>query len=81
MEGDARREAPAHVDWWRPSPDGHFLAYGISEGGGAQGGIQLSLVRVVDLRTATQSPRPIYHVVSDALAWLPNSRAFTMSLA
>jgi prolyl oligopeptidase len=65
-----------HVDWWLPSPDGRFVVYGISEGGGAQGGIQLSTIGILDTSTEMAAPRKIEHVAYGAVAWLPDSSGF-----
>jgi len=75
-EGDSRREAPARVDWWRPSPKGRFVAFGVSEAGGAQGGIQLSRVGIADVDALSVTAATLKHVAHGALAWLPDSSGF-----
>ncbi|MEP7241567.1 MAG: prolyl oligopeptidase family serine peptidase [Devosia sp.] len=74
--GTAADRPATRVDWWLPSPDGRCVAYGVSEGGGAQGGIQLSRLGILDTGTGTPASRHIEHVAFGALAWLPDCSGF-----
>ena len=65
------RDQPA-FSWYQPSPDGRFLAYGASEGGGLQGGAQLLRLRILDVSTGNDLPIRIPHATAD-VGWLPDS--------
>jgi prolyl oligopeptidase len=67
---------PNKVEWFIPSPDGRYIAYGIPEGGGAQGGIQLTRVQIWDLEEKLRIPWEVHHVAYRAVAWLPDSTGF-----
>jgi prolyl oligopeptidase len=66
-------DATISIDWWSPSWDGRYLAYGVS-----QGGDEDSTLRVLDVETARELPET--EVISRAryasVAWLPDSSGF-----
>ncbi|RST29717.1 S9 family peptidase [Sphingomonas ginkgonis] len=63
---------PQAFDWWQPSPDGRFVALGLSKRGS-----EASVTRVLDVASgkllADAIPWTDYGVVS----WLPDSSGFT----
>lgn len=59
------------LDWWYPSRDGAFVAWGSSEGGTEE-----STLRVRDVATGEDLPERIPHTQHSSVAWLPGSRAF-----
>jgi prolyl oligopeptidase len=60
------------LDWWYPSHDGRFLAYGISEGG-----TELSTLHVLDMvRGEMLAADRIPHTRAASVAWLPDSSGF-----
>jgi prolyl oligopeptidase len=66
---------PPTFDWFQPSPDGRYIAYGAADGGGLQGGVQLLRLRIFDTRVGVDLPIRIPHVAA-GLAWLPDSSGF-----
>ncbi|HVY48415.1 MAG TPA: hypothetical protein VHB21_21150, partial [Minicystis sp.] len=66
-------DATTSVDWWCPSWDGRFVAYGLSEGGDED-----STLRVLDVATGRDLPDT--EIISRAryatIAWLPDSSGF-----
>lgn len=52
------------LDWWYPSPDGRYVAYGISTDGSEQ-----SVLHVRDVAAATDLPDVIPHTPHATLAW------------
>lgn len=59
------------LDWWYPSEDGRWLAYGISAGGS-----EVSTLRVSDVDTGQDRPDVIPWTRACSLAWLPSGRGF-----
>jgi prolyl oligopeptidase len=59
------------LDWWQPSDDGHFLAYGLSEGGSER-----SMLHVLDLGSLRELPDRIPDTRAADVAWLPDARGF-----
>ena len=61
------------LDWWTPSWDGRFVAYGVSEGGSED-----STLRVLDVATGRDlgPTEEIRHTRYASAAWLPDSSGF-----
>ena len=59
------------LDWYYPSPEGRFLAYGLSENGNEE-----SVLRVRELENGRQLPDRITRMRAASLAWLPDSSGF-----
>ncbi|HEY1365860.1 MAG TPA: prolyl oligopeptidase family serine peptidase [Gaiellaceae bacterium] len=62
------------LDWWYPSPDGRFVAYGLSEGGDEQ-----SVLRVVETESGRVLPEQMPFTSFGHVAWLPDSSGFYYS--
>ena len=62
---------PVGLDWWRPSDDGEFLAYGLSEGGTEQ-----STLHVMDVATHELLPERIPDTRGASVAWRPDASGF-----
>ncbi len=59
------------LDWYHPSPDGRFLAYGLSEDGSEQ-----STLHVLDLGTLAPLADTIPRTRAADVAWLPDGSGF-----
>jgi prolyl oligopeptidase len=59
------------LDWYFPSEDGRFLAYGLSENGSEE-----SVLHLLDLDTGRYLPDRIPRMRAAALAWVPDNSAF-----
>lgn len=59
------------LDWFVPSPDGRWVAYGLSEGGTDD-----STLRVLDVAQGVPLDVAIPHVRYGRLSWLPDRRGF-----
>jgi prolyl oligopeptidase len=59
------------LDWWYPSPDGKWLAYGVSREGSEQ-----STLRVRDVTTGKDLPDVIERTRACSLAWRPDGSGF-----
>ena len=59
------------LDWFFPSEDGDFLAYGLSENGTEQ-----SVLHVLDVRTGERLPDRIPDTRAASVAWLPDGTGF-----
>ena len=59
------------LDWWQPSDDGRFLAYGLSESGSER-----SVLHVLDIGSLTDLPDRIPDTRAADVAWLPDSTGF-----
>ncbi|MCG2592562.1 prolyl oligopeptidase family serine peptidase [Ramlibacter sp. XY19] len=71
----ARRTGIPHaVNWWVPSWDGRYLAYGLSAGGSEDA----SLV-VVDVQTGRQVGEAVTRVPDGGVSWLPDSRTIAFN--
>jgi prolyl oligopeptidase len=66
-----RPDGQLAVDWWYPSPDGRFLAYGTSLDGS-----ELSALRIRDLATNEDLSETIPYTRASSVAWLPGSEGF-----
>ena len=60
---------PHAVNWWVPSWDGRYLAYGLSAGGSEDA----SLI-VLDVQTGQAVGEPVTRVPAGGVSWLPDSR-------
>jgi len=59
------------LDWWMPSPDGRFVAYGLSESGDEE-----STLFVRDVATGQDTSDRISRTRYASVAWLPDASAF-----
>ncbi|HKD98820.1 MAG TPA: prolyl oligopeptidase family serine peptidase [Micromonosporaceae bacterium] len=59
------------LDFWKPSPDGSLLAYGLSEGGTEE-----AQIRVMDLATGETVDGPIDRTRVSPIAWLPDGGGY-----
>jgi prolyl oligopeptidase len=59
------------VDWWYPSHDGKYVAYGLSAGGS-----EMSTLRVIETATGTVLPDTIERTRAASLAWRPDQSGF-----
>jgi prolyl oligopeptidase len=64
-------EGTTALDWYHPSEDGAFLAYGLSEDGNEE-----SVLHVMDVVTGQKLPDRIPHTRAADVAWLPDSSGF-----
>ncbi|HYV86062.1 MAG TPA: prolyl oligopeptidase family serine peptidase [Patescibacteria group bacterium] len=64
-------DGTATIDWWYPSWDGKYVAYGISTAGDEK-----SVLRVREVATAVDRPDVIPHTRYCALGWLPDDSGF-----
>jgi prolyl oligopeptidase len=64
-------DTTAAIDWYRPSPDGRLVAYGVSTGGDER-----STLHVVDVDSGNVLPDRIPHTRACSVAWLPDASAF-----
>lgn len=59
------------LDYFQPSWDGRFVAYGLSAGGS-----EASVLHVLDVRTGTTQPEAIDRTAGSVIAWRPDNRSF-----
>jgi prolyl oligopeptidase len=59
------------LDWWFPSQDGAFVAYGFSEGGDEE-----STLRILEVATGRVLPEVVPRTTACSLAWLSTSKGF-----
>lgn len=59
------------LDWYAPSWDGRYVAYGISEGGSEQ-----SVLHVIDVQTGQQLGEAIDRTSSCVVSWRNDNRSF-----
>jgi prolyl oligopeptidase len=64
-------DGTATIDWWYPSWDGRFVAYGISTAGDEK-----SVLRVREVATAVDRPDTIPHTRYCSIGWLPDDSGF-----
>jgi prolyl oligopeptidase len=64
-------DAAMAIDWFEPSADGALVAVGLSEGG-----TEDSVLRVLDVATATLTELRIADTRAASIAWLPDSSGF-----
>ena len=67
-----RTGVPHAVNYFVPSWDGRYVAYGLSAGGSEDASLY-----VLDVRTGQQVGAPVPRVPADGVAWLPDSRVIT----
>lgn len=73
LDPNAMPEGSA-LDWFYPSPNGEYVAYGISRHGDEQ-----SVLYVIETRTGKVLPERIPHTSTARLTWLPDSSGFYYS--
>jgi prolyl oligopeptidase len=61
------------LDWYYPSADGSFVAYGLSHGGD-----ELSTLHVVDVRSGSDCGETIPHTQRSSVAWTDNGFYYTV---
>jgi prolyl oligopeptidase len=59
------------LDWWYPSEDGRYVAFGTSPNGS-----ELSTLQVIETATGNLLPERIERTRAASLAWLPDSSGF-----
>jgi prolyl oligopeptidase len=59
------------LDWWYPSYDGKYVAYGTSPNGS-----EISTLRVIETATGKLLPEQIWRTRAAGLAWLPDNSGF-----
>ena len=59
------------LDWWYPSEDGRYVAFGTSANGS-----ELSTLQIMDAATGTLLTENIERTRAASLAWLPDSSGF-----
>ena len=59
------------LDWWYPSEDGRYVAYGTSANGS-----ELSTLQVIEAATGKLLPEKIERTRAASVAWLPDSSGF-----
>jgi prolyl oligopeptidase len=59
------------LDWWEPSPDGLYVAYGVSEKGSEE-----SVLRVREADSGLDLPDRIDRTAHASVAWLPDRSGF-----
>jgi prolyl oligopeptidase len=64
-------EGRTAIDWWFPSPDGRFVAYGLSTDGDEE-----STMNLVDTRSGVLLPDTISRTRFATVGWLPDSSGF-----
>lgn len=64
-------EGSVALDWWYPSRDGAYVAYGVSANGDEQ-----STLHVLDVRTGARLAEAITRTRAVSVAWLPDSSGF-----
>lgn len=64
-------DATAAIDWYRPSPDGRLVAYGVSTGGDER-----STLRILDVDTGEHRRDTIPNTRACSIAWMPDNSAF-----
>ena len=59
------------LDWWEPSDNGKYVAYGTSPGGS-----ELSTLHIIETRTGTLLPDTIERTRAASIAWEHDNRGF-----
>jgi len=59
------------LDWWFPSHDGKYVAYGTSPNGS-----EISTLRIIEAATGKLLPEQIERTRAASIAWLPDNSAF-----
>jgi prolyl oligopeptidase len=64
-------DAAVAIDWYHPSPDGRFVAYGVSEGGDER-----SVLKVLDVDTGKHLGDEIPDTRAASVGWFPDATSF-----
>ncbi len=67
-------EPGSFIDWYYPSPDGNYVAFGLSKGGDEQ-----SVLYIIETESAKLLPEVILFTSFCRLTWLPDSSGFYYS--
>jgi prolyl oligopeptidase len=67
----AANGAPAAINFYEPSPDGRFVAFGVS-----QGGAEIGELRVLDVSSGKQTGEIIDRVWDAEVSWRPDDKSF-----
>jgi prolyl oligopeptidase len=67
----ATGDPTAALDWYRPAPDGRYVAYGLSRGGDER-----STLHLLDVETGEPVGERIPNTRACSIAWLPDGSAF-----
>jgi prolyl oligopeptidase len=59
------------LDWYQPSENGKYLAYGTSSGGS-----EMSTLHIIEIKTNTVLPDTIERTRAASIAWLPDNSGF-----
>jgi prolyl oligopeptidase len=59
------------LDWWYPSHDGKYVAYGTSPNGA-----EISTLQIIETATGKLLPEKIWRTRAASLAWLPDNSGF-----
>ena len=59
------------LDWWHPSHDGKYVAYGTSPNGS-----EISTLHVIETATGKLLPEKIWRTRAASVAWLPDNSGF-----
>lgn len=59
------------LDWWYPSHDGKYVAYGTSPNGS-----EISTLQIIETATGKLLPEKIWRTRAASLAWLPDNSGF-----
>lgn len=59
------------LDWYKPSPDGRYVAYGVSSNGS-----EISVLHVLDVETGKLQKESIFPARAAEIAWLPDGSGF-----
>ena len=70
------RRGLVSLDWWYPSTDGEYVAYGLSRGGDEQ-----STLHLVAVATGSAVDAPIPHTPRARVAWVPEGFYYTVNPA
>src|ERR1700685_2101220 len=65
------KDGTVALDWWVPSHDGKYVAYGTSEGGS-----EISTLHVIETATRKLLPDIIERPRAASLAWMPDNSGF-----
>jgi prolyl oligopeptidase len=63
---------PHAINWFVPSWDANYVAYGMSSGGSEQASLY-----ILDVRTGRHVGKPIPRVTEGLVSWLPDSKSIT----
>jgi hypothetical protein len=63
------------LDWWYPSKDGRYVAFGVSANGS-----EISTLQVMNVESGGLLPEKIERARAASVAWLPDSSGFTRAI-